>query len=105
MKTKTTLIFKNKELQILYDTSLTQQKIKSICFYNGNIRNWTSPKLYTLKEIELFILNKIKKGYSIYSSSTEKNNKAIQTFDEIINSIPNEKLIEDIKLNNIPIIK
>lgn len=102
----TTLIKDKKEIQIIYDSSLQHQKIKLMIFKDGKIRKWTSPNLYTLKEIELFILTKIKKGFHIYNSSSKKKTiKHTTNFENIINSIPKDILIKDVKLNNKPIIK
>lgn len=62
-----------KKIKIIYDVSLERQEIEIITFEKGNIIRKKSSKKYTLEEIEIMIINKIKSGYQVYSTPKEKN--------------------------------
>lgn len=62
-----------KKIKIIYDISLDKQKIQIIEFYRGKRKKKESVKLYTLKDIESIILDKIRTGYQVYATPKEKN--------------------------------
>tara|TARA_B100001057_G_C22243619_1_gene716762 strand:- start:22 stop:477 length:456 start_codon:yes stop_codon:yes gene_type:complete len=79
MKITRSLCLKNKsnktvkKLKIIYDVSLKEQSIEIVEFEHGDIKRRKTHKKYTLQEIEDLILNKIKRGYQVYSTPKEKS--------------------------------
>ena len=62
-----------KKLKIIYDIYEQEQQIQIITFEKGNRTSKKTSKKYTLEEIEQFILNKIKSGFQVYSTTKEKS--------------------------------
>lgn len=62
-----------KKIKIIYNIYEQEQQIKIITFEGGKRISKTTSKKYTLEEIEQFIVDKIKSGFQVYSTSKEKN--------------------------------
>lgn len=89
-----------KKLKIIYDIYEQEQQIKIVTFEGSKRISKTTSKKYTLEEIEQFILDKIKSGFQVYSTTKEKS-ISFKDFQKEIKDLFKKPKSPRLKSNNI----